>query len=163
MWSGVLGLIQGWTNKERSVRERQGPDPSLGTCSISLTRNLPAVFPLSPPIESLPSILCHLPGPPAQIPFPHPPMEVSGSYYWSPFWSRSYSSNCLCLCQLHSVNVYFCYIPNDSISKYILKTKSIYLFIWLCQVLVAACRIFVALCEVFQWEHGPVDVSCGLQ
>ena len=66
-----------------------GPKPFPGTCSISLTRNLPAVFPLSPPIESLPSILCHLPGPPAQIPFPHPPMEVSGSYFWSPV---------LCLC-----------------------------------------------------------------
>ena len=60
------------------------PEPSPGTRGLPLTGTRPAVFRLSPPIESLPSILCHLPGPPAQIPFPHPPMEERGSHIWSP-------------------------------------------------------------------------------
>ena len=69
-----------WDPRINTRMDKQGevckgeavPGPSLGTCSISLTRNLPAVFPLSPPIESLLSILCYLPGPPAQISFPDP-------------------------------------------------------------------------------------------
>ena len=60
-----------------------GPKPFPGTCSIYLTRTLHVVLLPSPPIESLPSILCHLPGPPAQIPFPYPLMEEPGSHFWS--------------------------------------------------------------------------------
>lgn len=70
--------------QERSVRERQGPNPSLGTCSLSLTRSLPVVLLPSPPVESLPSILCHLPGPPAQIISHRPPVEECESHFWSP-------------------------------------------------------------------------------
>ena len=64
--------------------ERQGPNPSLGACSLSLTRSLPAVLLPSPPVESLPSILCHLPGPPAQIISHRPPVEECESHFWSP-------------------------------------------------------------------------------
>ena len=64
--------------------ERQGPNPSLGACSLSLTRSLPVVLLPSPPVESLPSILCHLPGPPAQIISHRPPVEECESHFWSP-------------------------------------------------------------------------------
>ena len=64
-----------------------GPELFPGTCSLSLTRTLPAVLLPSPSIESLPSILCHLPGPPAQIPFPYPPMKERVSHFWSPVLS----------------------------------------------------------------------------
>ena len=50
----------------------------------SLTRTLPAVFTLLPPTESLPSIVCYLPGLPAQIISHRPPMKENGSHFWSP-------------------------------------------------------------------------------
>ena len=54
---------------------------------------------------------------------------------------------CICLVPVCVANFFF---------------LNIYLFIWLCWVLVAAREIFVAACKIFVVAHGIFVVACGI-